>query len=262
MWGSVGTDGLYRNGDLGESPWEKVPGIDEVRAFGFGAPLADGGPAAVFVYGRGAGDPERGLWRSDDGGATWTRANATPGLGSSYMNRLTADPRNRDAVYVMGQSIRRSEDGGKTLTFFRGAPGGDISRGAQRRVKALLDMVMLLNTPLPRALSMAIGASPAGCPAKSMRWCLRARHQRQWFIRQALPVPRARGNIRHDLARSSQARRRTTLKRPPAGSFASADLFRARKSKRRTATRFSFLSTGGLFETGFCCTQFPRPTTT
>ena len=41
------------------------------------------------------------------------------------MNRLTADPRNRDAVYVMGQSIRRSEDGGKTLHFFRGAPGGD-----------------------------------------------------------------------------------------------------------------------------------------
>ncbi len=41
------------------------------------------------------------------------------------MNRLTADPRNRDAVYVMGQSIRRSEDGGKTLRFFRGAPGGD-----------------------------------------------------------------------------------------------------------------------------------------
>ena len=66
-----------------------------------------------------------GLWRSDDAGATWTRANATPGLGSSYMNRVTADPRNRDAVYVTGQSIRRSEDAGKTLTFFRGAPGGD-----------------------------------------------------------------------------------------------------------------------------------------
>ncbi|HEY1252254.1 MAG TPA: hypothetical protein VGH97_13800, partial [Thermoanaerobaculia bacterium] len=49
----------------------------------------------------------------------------TPGLGSSYINRVTADPRNRDAVYVMGQSIRRSEDGGKTLQFFKGAPGGD-----------------------------------------------------------------------------------------------------------------------------------------
>ncbi len=69
--------------------------------------------------------PEAGLWRSDDRGATWARVNATAGLASSYMNRLTADPRERDVVYVTGQSIRRSRDGGTTLEFFRGGPGGD-----------------------------------------------------------------------------------------------------------------------------------------
>ena len=57
MWASVGTDGLYRTVDLGASAWEKVPGLDEVRAFGFGAPLAEAGPAAIFVYGRGTGIP-------------------------------------------------------------------------------------------------------------------------------------------------------------------------------------------------------------
>ena len=41
------------------------------------------------------------------------------------MNRVTVDPKNRDVVYVTGQSIRRSDDGGKTLHFFKGAPGGD-----------------------------------------------------------------------------------------------------------------------------------------
>ena len=66
-----------------------------------------------------------GLWRSDDRGGTWTRVNGTSGLASSYMNRLTADPRSRDVVYVTGQSIRRSRDGGATLEFFRGGPGGD-----------------------------------------------------------------------------------------------------------------------------------------
>ncbi len=66
-----------------------------------------------------------GLYRSDDGGAAWARVNDTPGLGSSYMNRVTVDPRNRDVVYVTGQSLRRSEDGGKALHFFKGAPGGD-----------------------------------------------------------------------------------------------------------------------------------------
>ncbi len=73
------------------------------------------------------GAPSRvaGLWRSDDRGATWARVNGTPGLASSYMNRLAADPRSRDVVYVTGQSIRRSRDGGATLEFFRGGPGGD-----------------------------------------------------------------------------------------------------------------------------------------
>ncbi|HEY1434933.1 MAG TPA: hypothetical protein VGG65_06130 [Thermoanaerobaculia bacterium] len=66
-----------------------------------------------------------GLYRSDDGGATWARVNQTPGLASSYMNRVTVDPRDRDVVYVTGQSLRRSNDGGKTLSFFKGAPGGD-----------------------------------------------------------------------------------------------------------------------------------------
>jgi hypothetical protein len=51
--------------------------------------------------------------------------NATPGLASSYADRVTVDPKNKDVVYLTGQSIRRSADGGKTLSFFKGAPGGD-----------------------------------------------------------------------------------------------------------------------------------------
>ena len=38
---------------------------------------------------------------------------------------MTVDPVNPDVVYVTGQSIRRSDDGGRTLHFFKGAPGGD-----------------------------------------------------------------------------------------------------------------------------------------
>ncbi|HWC65451.1 MAG TPA: hypothetical protein VG777_05160 [Thermoanaerobaculia bacterium] len=38
---------------------------------------------------------------------------------------MTADPGKPDVVYMTGQSIRRSTDGGKTFEVFKGAPGGD-----------------------------------------------------------------------------------------------------------------------------------------
>ena len=120
---------VYKSADGGRS-WKRLAGggwpADNLGRIGLAA--SSGGRVWALVDAAPApGKPTSaaGLWRSDDGGATWLRANATPGLGSSYMNRLTADPPNRDAIYIMGQSIRRSEDGGKTLHFFRGAPGGD-----------------------------------------------------------------------------------------------------------------------------------------
>jgi photosystem II stability/assembly factor-like uncharacterized protein len=120
---------IYKSADGGRT-WKRLAGggwpSESLGRIGLAA-SAGGRVWALVDSADTPGKPSAadGLWRSDDGGSTWTRVNSTPGLGSSYMNRLTADPQNRDAVYVMGQSIRRSEDGGKTLHFFRGAPGGD-----------------------------------------------------------------------------------------------------------------------------------------
>jgi photosystem II stability/assembly factor-like uncharacterized protein len=121
--------GLYKSTDGGRT-WKRLAGggwpTESLGRIG----LAASPGRRVWALVDAASSPGKpsaadGLWRSDDGGTTWSRVNSTPGLGSSYMNRLTADPRERDALWVMGQSIRRSDDGGKTLHFFRGAPGGD-----------------------------------------------------------------------------------------------------------------------------------------
>jgi photosystem II stability/assembly factor-like uncharacterized protein len=66
-----------------------------------------------------------GLYRTDDGGAHWQQVNDDASLADWYFGRVTADPWSPDTVYVMGRSVRRSTDGGKTFTITKGSPGGD-----------------------------------------------------------------------------------------------------------------------------------------
>src|SRR5664280_1419173 len=69
------------------------------------------------------------LYRSADGGDTWTIATtgARPGsrIGGGDLPVPMIDPKNPDVVYMIGTVTWKSADGGKIWTGFRGAPGGD-----------------------------------------------------------------------------------------------------------------------------------------
>lgn len=68
-----------------------------------------------------------GLYKSDDGGASWTQENIDQRLwdrGSDFAE-CKVDPKNADIVYIANVVAWKSTDAGKTWTAFRGAPGGD-----------------------------------------------------------------------------------------------------------------------------------------
>ncbi len=116
--------GLFRSENGGEG-WKRLDG--------HGLPEGDWGRVGVAV----ASDGKRvyaliqakqsGLYRSDDGGDTWVLENADSRLTSRawYFSSVTIDPNNPDVLYVPNVALYRSEDGGKTVSVVRGAPGGD-----------------------------------------------------------------------------------------------------------------------------------------
>jgi photosystem II stability/assembly factor-like uncharacterized protein len=81
--------------------------------------------AGVRIYAAVDSKTAGGLYRSDDGGAHWSRVNKETAFTSWYASRLTVAPSDPDTVYTVGQSIRRCTNAGRTCDIFKGAPGGD-----------------------------------------------------------------------------------------------------------------------------------------
>ena len=70
-----------------------------------------------------------GLYRSDDGGATWQHmaghdTRISNGQGA-YSSGVFVDSQNPDILYTMSTAMYRSTDGGKSFMPFKGAPGGE-----------------------------------------------------------------------------------------------------------------------------------------
>jgi photosystem II stability/assembly factor-like uncharacterized protein len=124
-----GGTGLFKSSDEGAT-WQAVAGDglpENARITAFAVASGTHGRRLYAVAstggGRGAGrgSASRGLYRSDDGGATWTLG--THALASAG-GKMYADPQNPDVVYLMGTAIYKSTDGGRSVAAFWGAPSG------------------------------------------------------------------------------------------------------------------------------------------
>ena len=129
-WGldqGAGKTGLWKSVDGGDT-WTELSGnagLPTTPLGRIGVSVSPAQPGRIYAAVE-APDSAGGIFRSDNGGASWTRTNGeqTFRVRAWYYNLLTADPVDPNTVYVMNLSVLRSIDGGRTFTRVR-VPHGD-----------------------------------------------------------------------------------------------------------------------------------------
>ena len=110
--------GLFKSTDGGATWTEltKHPGLPSSGPIGK-ITIAVPGGAGDRVYAM-VEAKDGGLFRSDDGGATWAAVNRDRRLWQRafYFTRMAADAADKDTIYVLNFELLKSSDGGRTFT--------------------------------------------------------------------------------------------------------------------------------------------------
>jgi photosystem II stability/assembly factor-like uncharacterized protein len=96
-WLAAGTGGLYRSVDRGQT-FLPVTALEEAHTIGFGKAAAGRTEMAVYTSGKVGG--VRGIFRSDDSGASWVRVNDDRHQYASTGEAIAGDPRVYGRVYI------------------------------------------------------------------------------------------------------------------------------------------------------------------
>lgn len=122
-----GKSGLWKSTDGGDT-WTDLSanrGMPKAPLGKIGVAVSPANPRRIYASVE-AKDTLGGIFRSDDGGATWSRTNGEQKFQVRpwYYSAVTADPLNENVVYVMNLQVWRSIDGGRTFSRVR-VPHGD-----------------------------------------------------------------------------------------------------------------------------------------
>lgn len=112
--------GLFKSTDAGNTwkPLHKNPGFAKSTLGIIGVTVSPADSNRVWAL---AEAKDGGLFRSDNGGRSWTKVNEDRNLRQRtwYYTRLQAGSVNKDEVYVMNVQFWRSVDGGKNFSTIR-----------------------------------------------------------------------------------------------------------------------------------------------
>ncbi len=104
---------LHKSTD-GGATWTKLKsGLPTQEMGRIGLAMAPTNPDIIYAIIESI-DKKGGIFRSDDGGATWKRRNEFD-QQAQYYGHLVVDPANAERIYVMSVFMQVSDDGGKTL---------------------------------------------------------------------------------------------------------------------------------------------------
>jgi photosystem II stability/assembly factor-like uncharacterized protein len=122
-----GRSGLWKSTDGGDT-WTDLsanPGLPATPLGRIGISVSPAQPQRVYASVE-APDSAGGIFRSDDGGRSWTRTNSDQEfrVRAWYYSLLTADPVDPNTLYVMNLGVMRSIDGGRSFRRVR-VPHGD-----------------------------------------------------------------------------------------------------------------------------------------
>ncbi|MFI5252802.1 MAG: WD40/YVTN/BNR-like repeat-containing protein [Bacteroidota bacterium] len=121
------TSGLFKSTDGGTAWTQLTKGLPTAeQGLGrIGFAIAPSDPTRMYALVEAS--EHGGVYKSDDGGASWVQTNAEDriyGRGDDFAE-VKVHPKNKDIIYVANTTTYRSMDGGSTFTAIKGAPGGD-----------------------------------------------------------------------------------------------------------------------------------------
>ena len=119
--------GLFKSTDGGEH-WSEItrnPGLPRGVVGKIGVAISGADSSRLYAI---VENDNGGLFSSDNGGGTWRLVNEGRNLRQRafYYTHVTADPKDKDTVYVLNVGTFKSTDGGKTMGNFAGGDSHDL----------------------------------------------------------------------------------------------------------------------------------------